>query len=58
MSERILRGDALEALRTLEPERAHACVTSPPCCEIAQKRIQRNRSFMNRYKYKTTCARC
>lgn len=30
MSERILQGDALEALRTLEPESAHACVTSPP----------------------------
>lgn len=30
MSERILLGDALEGLRTLEPESVHACVTSPP----------------------------
>ena len=30
MSERILLGDALECLRTLEPESVHACVTSPP----------------------------
>lgn len=30
MSERILLGDALEGLRTLEPESVHTCVTSPP----------------------------
>ncbi len=30
MSERILCGDALEQLRTLESESVHVCVTSPP----------------------------
>ena len=28
--ETILCGDALEQLRTLEPESVHTCVTSPP----------------------------
>lgn len=30
MTVRILEGDCMAVLRTLEPESVHACVTSPP----------------------------
>lgn len=32
--ESLLCGDAMERLRTLEPESVHTCVTSPPYCNL------------------------